>query len=70
MMTDSGIQVVLRVLRQQFERLQCWNSSWEGFLKYLVEMFSGVMMHMLNLMTICSEIQLTLSVLPEQFQEL
>jgi hypothetical protein len=37
MMTGSDIQVVLRLLPIQFERLQCW----EACMKYAVEIASG-----------------------------
>jgi hypothetical protein len=32
MTIGSGIQAVLRLLPQQFERLQCWYYWWEGFM--------------------------------------
>jgi hypothetical protein len=41
-----GIQVLLRLLLEQFERLQCWYYSWEGFMKYAVEMDSDAMIYL------------------------
>jgi hypothetical protein len=29
----SGVQAILRVLSQQFDRLQCWYYMWEGFMR-------------------------------------
>jgi hypothetical protein len=40
-----GIQIILMLLPQQFEMLQCWKYWWEGFMKYAVELVSGEMMH-------------------------
>jgi hypothetical protein len=40
MRIGSGIRVILRLLPQQFEMLQCWYYWWEGFMKYAVEMTS------------------------------
>jgi hypothetical protein len=34
MMIGSDIQVMLNLLPQQFDRLQCWYYSWEEFMKY------------------------------------
>jgi hypothetical protein len=39
---DSGIQVVLRLLHEQLERLQYWYYWWDRFINYAVEMASGV----------------------------
>jgi hypothetical protein len=42
MTTSSGIQVILMLLAQQYEMLQCWSYSLEVFIKYcVVEMVSG-----------------------------
>jgi hypothetical protein len=45
MTTSSGIRVTLRVLPQQFDRLQCWYYWWDGFKKYAIEMASSGMIH-------------------------
>jgi hypothetical protein len=45
MVKGSGIQVILWLLPQKFERLQYWYYWWEGFMKYAVEMDSGDMMY-------------------------
>jgi hypothetical protein len=34
MKIGSGIQAILRLLAQQFERLRCWHYWWEGLVKY------------------------------------
>jgi hypothetical protein len=41
----SGIQVILRLLPLQSEKLQCWYYHWEGFMMYAVEMISDGMTH-------------------------
>jgi hypothetical protein len=43
MTVGSGIQVILRLLPQQLESLQCFYYLWEGIVKYPVEMVSGGM---------------------------
>jgi hypothetical protein len=40
-----GIRVILRLLPQLFERLQCWYYWWEEFVKYAVQMASVACMH-------------------------
>jgi hypothetical protein len=45
MMIPSGIKVILRLLPQQFERLQCWYYWQQEFIDYVVEMVSGGMMY-------------------------
>jgi hypothetical protein len=46
MMNGSDIQVILKLLPQQFERLQCWYCRWYEFMKYAVEMASdGIVLH-------------------------
>jgi hypothetical protein len=41
MIIGSGIQVILGLLPQQVERLQCWYCLREGFMKYAIETASG-----------------------------
>jgi hypothetical protein len=41
----SGNPVILRLLPQQFGRLQCYYYSWEEFMKYDVQMISGGMIY-------------------------
>jgi hypothetical protein len=41
----SGIQVTLRLLPQQFDRLYCWYYWYEVFMKYVVGLGSGGMMY-------------------------
>jgi hypothetical protein len=48
----SGIQVILRLLPQRFERLQYWYYCWEGFMKYAVQMASGGKISILSFMNI------------------
>jgi hypothetical protein len=48
MMICSSIQVILRLLPQQFERLQCWHYRCEGFMKYTMEMGLGAMIYTLR----------------------
>jgi hypothetical protein len=36
----------------QFERLQCWYYSWEGFMMYTIEMASGGMIYIPSFMKI------------------
>jgi hypothetical protein len=43
----SGIQVILRLIPQQFERPQCRYYWLYGFMKYAVEMASGCMIYIL-----------------------
>jgi hypothetical protein len=52
MKIDSGIQVILRVLLEQLEKLWCLYYRWEGFLKYAIEMTSGGMTYMPSFMKI------------------
>jgi hypothetical protein len=40
MMVSSGIQVILKLLPQQFAMLQCWCCWWKEFMKYAIEMAS------------------------------
>jgi hypothetical protein len=44
-MINSNFQVILRLLPQQFERMQCWYYRQERFMKYDVEMASGSMIY-------------------------
>jgi hypothetical protein len=46
MIVGSWIQAILRLLRQQFERFQCWYYWWERLMKYIVQMASGGMIYM------------------------
>jgi hypothetical protein len=41
----TNIQVILRLLHQNFERLQCSRNWWEVFMIYTVEMASGGMIY-------------------------
>jgi hypothetical protein len=50
------IQVRLRLLLQQFERLLYWYSWWERFMKYAVEMGSGAMTYIPSFIKISSRI--------------
>jgi hypothetical protein len=43
MAVGSGIQILLRFLPQQFEKLQSWYYSWEGSMKYAIKIASGGM---------------------------
>jgi hypothetical protein len=38
MTIGSVIQLILRLLSQQFERLPCWYYSGEGYMRYAIEM--------------------------------
>jgi hypothetical protein len=51
MMISSGIHVILRFLRQQLERLQCWYYWWGRFMNYTVNMASGSTTDMQSFMT-------------------
>jgi uncharacterized RmlC-like cupin family protein len=44
-MISSGIQVILRSLTQQFERLQCWYYRWVGVEKYTIDVGSHTMIY-------------------------
>jgi hypothetical protein len=66
----SAVQVILRVLPQQFERLWYWYYWWEGFLKYTTEMTSRGMIYLPVLMLICWGIRVILRLLPKQFERL
>jgi uncharacterized UPF0160 family protein len=50
MMIDSGTQVMLRLLPQQFDKLQI-------FMKYVIEMASGSMIFIQSFINISSDIQ-------------
>jgi hypothetical protein len=45
MMISLGILVIVRLLPEQFERLQCCHYGWERFTKYTVEVGSGAMIY-------------------------
>jgi hypothetical protein len=69
MTISSSIQVILRLLPQQLQRLQCWYYSWEGFMKYAVEMTSGGTIHISSSMKICSGVQKSLGPMHIQTQD-
>jgi hypothetical protein len=54
MMIGSGIQVILRFLTEQFERLQCW---YYRFVKYTIDVGSGDMLYMPSFIKTGSGIQ-------------
>jgi hypothetical protein len=60
---DSGIQVILRLLLKQFERLQYLYYQWVGFMKYTIEMASGSMMSIPSFIKINIGIQKLLEVI-------
>jgi hypothetical protein len=68
--TGSGIQVILRLLPTQSERLQYSYYWWKGFVRYAVEMISGVMTYIRSLMKIGSGIQVVLRLVPTQSERL
>jgi hypothetical protein len=70
MMNCLGIQVILGLLPQEFERLQYWHNWREGFVGYTAKMASVCIIHMPIFMTIISGIQVILRLLPHQFQTL
>jgi hypothetical protein len=57
----SGIQVILRVVFRQCERLQCW---------YAVDMVSGGTIYIPTIMTVDSDIRLILWILHQQSKSL
>jgi hypothetical protein len=57
MAIGPGIQVMLRLLPQQFERLECSYYCVEGFAKQVGEMGAGGMISIPGLIKICSSIQ-------------
>jgi hypothetical protein len=58
----SGIQVILRFLRQQFGRLQYCYYWWEGFIKCIIEMASFGMMYVPSFIKTCEGVQAVLMV--------
>jgi hypothetical protein len=52
-----GIQLILKLLPQQFERLQCWYYWREEFMKYAVEMASGGIIYIPGFIKISSGVQ-------------
>jgi hypothetical protein len=60
-----NIQVILRLLPQQFEGQRYWYYGRERSMNYTVEMTSGGMRYMLVFMTIGSGIQVILRLLPQ-----
>lgn len=61
MTVSSGIQVIFRVLSEQYERLEVWYSWWKGYIKYVVQ---------IAITTISFGIRVILRVLPQQFETL
>jgi hypothetical protein len=57
------IQIILRLLPEQFKRLQCWCYLWEGFMTYAVEMVAGGVKCMQSFMMISLGIQVILSLI-------
>jgi hypothetical protein len=53
----SGIRIILRLLPQLLERLQCWYYWWEGSVKYAIEMALGGMIYMPSCINIGSGVQ-------------
>jgi hypothetical protein len=53
----SGIQVILKLLSQRFERLDYWYYTMKRFMKYAIEMTSGDMIYLPSCMTIGSGVQ-------------
>jgi hypothetical protein len=56
----SGIQVILRLLPEQFERLQCWYYRFEISVKYVVKMVSDFMIYMPSFIRIGPGVQRSL----------
>jgi hypothetical protein len=52
MTVGSDIKIILRLLPQEFEKLQCWCYWWEEFAKYNVEMALGDITYIHTFMTI------------------
>jgi hypothetical protein len=64
-----GIQIKLRLLPQQFLKLQCWYYRWDGFMKYVIETSWGGLRWYDIHMTFHDEgsgIQVALRALPQQ----
>jgi hypothetical protein len=57
MMTGSEIQIMLRLIPQQFENLQCWYCWWERFRKNDIEMALHVIKYITSIINIGSGIQ-------------
>jgi hypothetical protein len=57
MMIGSGIQIIVRLLPQQFDRLQFWYYSWEGFMKHTTELASGGTIYLPSFIKIGSGVQ-------------
>jgi hypothetical protein len=60
----------IKVLPQQFEKMQYWLYGWEGFMKYTIMMASGGTINIPQLMMISSDTQVILSLLLQQFEML
>jgi hypothetical protein len=65
MTISFGIQVIVRLLPQQFERLQCLYYGQGGFMKYATEMASHGMIYIQCFMMISPGIQITLQLLSQ-----
>jgi hypothetical protein len=69
MTIGSDIQVILRLLPQQSERLQYWYYWWEEFIKYADEMASCSGIYIPNFMKNGRHSSI-ITVLPQQFKRL
>jgi hypothetical protein len=47
----------IKVLPQQFERLQCWYYRWKGFMKHIVEIVSCGIIHIPSFMKFGTGVQ-------------
>jgi hypothetical protein len=56
MTSSSGIQVILRLLPEQFERPQCWYYGRDGFMKLVFEVASDGMTYIQSFIKIDSGI--------------
>jgi hypothetical protein len=68
--SSPRIQVILWLLSQHFERLQCWCYWGEGFMKYVIGMTWGCMTYIPSFMNIGLGILKILSLLPQQYESL
>jgi hypothetical protein len=57
MMIGSGIQIMLRLITRQFEKLQCWYYWWDRSRKNVIEMALGVIKYITSFINIGSGIQ-------------
>jgi hypothetical protein len=70
MTIGSGIQVILRLLPQQIERLQYWYYWRESFMIHTTAIVLGDMIYIPSFMTIGSGIQVMLRLLPYEYERL